>query len=80
VATRPDITAFITHEERVCAFLASVPPQRKRRLERKFPLIGETPEVEVTFCDPDVFEQLEATGLPMHRSARRSVPDYSEED
>ena len=80
MATRPDITAFTSHEERVCAFLASVPPQRQRRLERKFPLIGDTPELEVSFFDPDVFELLEATGLPVHHSARRSIPDYSEED
>lgn len=80
MATRPDITAFTSHEERVCAFLASIPPQRKRRLERKFPLIGDSPEIEVSFCDPDVFELLEATGLPVHHSGRRSIPDWSEED
>lgn len=79
VATRPDNPVPVSHEERVCAFLASVPPQRKRRLEAKFPLIGDQPDVDVEFCDPAVFELFEATGLPVHQSPLRSVPDYLEE-
>jgi len=79
VTTRPDFTPFDAHEERVRAFLASIPPHRKRRLAAKFPLIGETPEVEVSFCDPAVFDLVEASGLPVHRTSLRSVPDHLEE-
>jgi len=79
VATRPDITPPDPHEERVRAFLASIPSQRKRRLAAKFPLIGDVPEVEMSFCDPAVFDLVEASGLPMHRTELRSVPESLEE-
>lgn len=41
MATRPDITAFATHEERVRAFMASIPSRRRRRVEAKYEVLSD---------------------------------------
>lgn len=83
MATRPDIPANASHEERVRAFMSSIPERRLRSLERRFPILEGDLEAEVRFQEetwsPLTLDQVVITEGPVHRTPHRGEPEYLEE-
>ncbi len=83
MATRPDVSAFNTHEERVRAFMASIPERRRRRVEAKFSVLDHAAEQllrsEECIWSPDVLDRILASPGPVHHSPLKADPSAYQE-
>lgn len=80
--TRPDAPARITHEERVRAFMASIPKRRRDRIEAKYSVLADYDEKQIRHNEaawpPGVLDELEVLPGPTHRSPTKGDRNFQE--
>lgn len=75
----PYTPADAAHEKSVRAFMSSLSPGRRRRIEAKYPVLSADQLRQIrdseTLWDPCLLDLVETSGLPVHRSALKTFPE-----